>query len=113
MALRVPAISGLGIVAAIATLAGFTATSQAADTFSDIKIEFDANSLAKARQETADLSTHWLDLETISTQASAAHNSGMIGFDKPLFNMPDGSTATLNLGARAGTIRAGLTWNLD
>jgi hypothetical protein len=111
MAFRVRAVVLLG-VAAVAIFES-AAPSLAADTFANVKIEFDAATLAGWHEDTATPAAKWIDLDSATALLPVSQNAGMIGFDKPILNMPDGSTATLNLGARAGAIRAGITWNLD
>jgi hypothetical protein len=113
MAFGVGARFRIGIVAAAAGLCGLTAVAEAADDFSTIKIEFDAAALGGAHEDTAMPATKWIDLETAPAKFQGSQMAGMIGFEKPILNMPDGSTATLNVGARGGALRAGITWNLD
>jgi glutaredoxin-related protein len=113
MAFRVRARVVLGIVAAATGFCGSMAAVEAADDFSNVKIEFDAVSLVRAHDDNATPAAKWIDLETASAKFQSSQSTGMIGFDKPILNMPDGSTATLNLGAHGGAIRAGITWNLD
>jgi hypothetical protein len=104
----------LGVISAAVLICGFANASHAAGGFGDITIEIDEPVWTTAHQQAAaTVATNWIELETISARSSAAQNAGMLGFDKPVMTLPDGSTATLNLGARAGAIRAGITWNMN
>jgi hypothetical protein len=92
---------------------GFATASLASDNFSDVKIEIDAATLGKPRNDSSHTATDWIDLEAVAPKSPVTQTAGMFGIEKPIIEMPDGTMAKLHLGARAGALRAGISWNLD
>jgi hypothetical protein len=112
MAFRSSAAFLAGVISAASAICALTHSGHAGSRLDQVAIDIEPPTWTSTEDEERAAAIQWIDLETIAAANARVQTAGTLGFDQPVLTMPDGSTATLNVRAHSGAVRAGITLNL-